>query len=471
MSVRKQKNVCEMVVANNVCIGCGMCAGILPKVLRMRTDKYGAYIPGLIEESSEDWGELSLKVCPFADNEDNEDTIAARLFGRQEGVRHRPETGYYLQCATGYVNNEEARLASTSGGIIVWLAGEMLCSGKVDSVALVGPSADGENLFEYQVIRDSAELYKCRKSRYYPVEISHIIEKIKEMDGRILFIGLPCFIKAMRLAMKVDTVLKERIAYTIGLFCGHLKSRHYAAYLSRCCGVHERDVKTVDFRKKVPGKPANKYAFEVLTQNDGKEEHREIMMQDVWASSWSNNLFMLDACEYCDDIMAETADVSVGDAWLSECVKDYRGTSIVISRRKGILEILKAGVEKGELSLKETSVEKVVQSQAGAIRQRREGLQYRLYLSAKKGQWRPRKRVTADQKAISGRNRLLQLLRIKTKELSREAFLKQQPIEGLDIFIGSLRPLIVIHRILNFIRHVPGIIKKKIADLLKIPAR
>jgi hypothetical protein len=195
------------------------------------------------------------------------------------------------------------------------------------------------------------------------------------------------------------------------------------------------------------------------------------MMQDVWASSWSNNLFMLDACEYCDDIMAETADVSVGDAWLPECVNDYRGTSIVITRRKDTLDMLKAGYEKGELLLKETSVEKVIQSQAGAIRQRREGLQYRLYLSAKKGQWRPRKRVLADRKAISVCNRLLQLLRIKTKSLSREAFLKQQPIEGLDIFIGSLRPLIVVHRMLNIIRHVPWIIKKKIADLLKISSR
>ena len=30
-------------------------------------------------------------------------------------------------------------------------------------------------------------------------------------------------------------------------------------------------------------------------------------MQDVWASSWGNNLFMLAACECCDDVIAETA--------------------------------------------------------------------------------------------------------------------------------------------------------------------
>ena len=271
--------------------------------------------------------------------------------------------------------------------------------------------------------------------------------------------------------MELDHVLKDRIVYMIGLFCGHLKTKNYSAYLSRCCGVHEKEIKTVNFRKKVSGKPANKYAFEVFTWKDDEENHQQIMMQDVWAGSWSNNLFMLDACECCDDIMAETADVSVGDAWLPEYIKDYRGTCIVVCRNKDILDILREGGDKGEVSLKAVPVEKVIQSQAGCIRQRRTGLQYRLYLSARKGQWRPSKRVTANRKAGSVCFRLLQLLRIKTKVLSREAFLRQQPTDGLDIFISSLRRWILIHKVLNFIRHVPGIVRRKIVNLLKVQAR
>lgn len=465
------ENVLERVVSNNLCVGCGMCTGVLPEVLRMHTDKYGAYLPVLIKETDEDWGRLSLRVCPFADNEDNEDTIAARLFGQQEGVKRCSETGYYLQCFTGHVTDEDARLASTSGGIISWLAGEMLSSGKIDAVACVGQCDDGENLFEFQLVRDKAELDSCRKSRYYPVEVSDVIKRIKQSDEKVLFIGLPCFVKAVRLATMVDPVLADRIVYTIGLFCGHLKTKHYVACLARCCGINEKDIKTVDFRKKVPGRLASEYAFEVLIRNDGKEEHRQIMMGDIWASSWSNNLFMLDACEYCDDVMAETADIAVGDAWLPECVKDYRGTSIIVCRHKDILSLLKDGGDNGALSLKESSIEKVIQSQAGCIRQRRVGLQYRLYLSAKKGDWRPSKRVTANRKAVPVLFRLVQLLRIKTKSLSREAFLKQQPIDGLDIFISSLWRWILIHKVLNFIRHIPGIVRRKIVNLLKVQAR
>jgi coenzyme F420-reducing hydrogenase beta subunit len=134
------------------------------------------------------------------------------LFSNQEGIKHRSETGYYLQCSIGYVDDNEARLASTSGGIIAWLAGEMLSSGKVDAVAFVGQSDGVDNLFEYQIATDIAELCKCRKSRYYAVETSKIIGEIKKLNGRVLFIGLPCFVKALRLAIKVDHILQERIA-------------------------------------------------------------------------------------------------------------------------------------------------------------------------------------------------------------------------------------------------------------------
>jgi coenzyme F420-reducing hydrogenase beta subunit len=266
----------------------------------------------------------------------------------------------------------------------------------------------------------------------------------------------------------VDSVLADRIAYTIGLFCGHLKTKKYCAYLSRCCGVREGQARTVNFRKKVPDYPANKYAFEVSLEDNGGQSHRQIMMADVWANNWSYNLFMLDACEYCDDVVAETADVSVGDAWLPECIQDYRGTSIIVCRHRDMLSLLNSGAENGEVSLKEISIDKVIQSQASCIRQRREGLKYRLYLSGKKGLWRPSKRVNADRKTLSVSYRLLQLLRIKTKTLSREAFLKQQPVDGIDVFVKLLKPWILLSRTLNFARHIPGIIRRRMIKLLKM---
>jgi len=463
------KDVLEKIVANKFCVGCGTCVGVLPDILRIYTDKYGAYLPELKQNTKEEWGSLSLQVCPFANNHENEDTIAAQRFGCQEEIKHRAETGYYLRCFIGHINDHEAHEESTSGGIVTWLASAMLSQKKVEAVACVGPSNRNECLFEYKLIRDRADLRRCKKSRYYPVEVSGIISQIRQTREKILFIGLPCFIKALKLASQADPLLRERIIYYIGLFCGHLKTKQYAAYLSRCCGVSEKEIISVNFRKKIPGNPSNKYAFEVWHHSQGSKKHSKIMMEDVWSNSWNYNLFMLKACEFCDDVLAETADISVGDAWLPEYCQDYRGNSIVIARKKEMLELLREGVEGKQLTLQETSIDKVIQSQAGGIRQRRAGLQYRLYLMDKKGNWRPRKRLRADRKVGSIFFRLIQLLRIRTRILSHEAFLKQQTQAGLEIFISALKPWILCHRLINIIRHIPGRIVRNIMGRLRSP--
>jgi coenzyme F420 hydrogenase subunit beta len=452
-------SVLTTIVPNNVCVGCGMCAGMFPEAIEMYTNSYGVYLPQAADRSGEACGPKSLKVCPFADNGENEDTISGRLFGQQEEIKYRSGVGYFIKCFVGCVKDEQARIASTSGGLITYLASQLLSSGQVDAVACVGASENKESLFQYQLMTTEEQVRRCSKSRYYPVEISQVIKKIRETEARVLFVGLPCFVKAVRIASILDNTIKRRIKYAIGLFCGHLKSRHYCEYLARCCGVNGRDIKTVDFRKKVAGKPANDYAFEVVTRAG---DRRQIMMRDVWGGNWTYNLFMLDACEYCDDVVAETADVSIGDAWLAEYIKDYRGTNVVVCRNREFLEMLEAARRTERLMLEEIDVEEVIKSQAGCFRQRRDGLSYRLYLSARKGQWRPRKRVLASRWACPFLFRLVQLLRSKTKSISREVFLKQQATEGLDIFVRGLRFWIWAHRVVNIMRRIESAVKRQV---------
>ncbi len=467
-STRTCQSVIDLVVPNGLCVGCGMCAAVLPDNLRMETDLYGTYRPRVLKDDPGSWGHVSRQVCPFADTVENEDSIAMKDFGLIDGIHHCSETGYYLQCFAGHVNDEPSRLASSSGGLITWLAEQLLSAGKVDAVACVSKTNDPKNLFQYRLIRDADGLKECRKSRYYPVEVSAVIKDIKQLDGRVLFIGLPCFVKALKLAMMADPVLNQRIAYTIGLFCGHLKSKHYLSYLAKSCGVDETNVASADFRKKVQGMPAHHYAFEVGGQTQGQQWTRHIMMHDVFAGSWGLNLFMLDACDFCDDVLAETADVAVGDAWLPEFTKDYRGENLVVCRHPEFLEILQEGRASGGITLLPVSAAKVIQSQAGGLRQRREGLSFRLFLAARPGQWRPRKRVQPDGRAGSSCFRLLQRLREKTKTISKEAFVVQQAESDLKRFKRRLRFWILSIQLINVVRHGPARVSRKIHRMLSL---
>ena len=58
---------------------------------------------------------------------------------------------------------------------------------------------DGERLFRYRISRTPDELADGAKSRYYPVEMSEVLETIRRVPGRYAVVGVPCFIKAVHL--------------------------------------------------------------------------------------------------------------------------------------------------------------------------------------------------------------------------------------------------------------------------------
>ena len=84
--------------------------------------------------------------------------------------------------------------------------------------------ADGV-LFQYSISRCAEEVAEGAKSRYYPVEMSQVMDEVRRQHGRYVFVGLPCFVKAIRRLCMVDDVIAKRIVYCVGLVCGHLKSR------------------------------------------------------------------------------------------------------------------------------------------------------------------------------------------------------------------------------------------------------
>jgi coenzyme F420-reducing hydrogenase beta subunit len=194
-----KSSVITNVVEQDLCIGCGLCAAFCPQgVLAMEWNRYGEYNPVAISPCTTECG-LCLKVCPFADSGENEDTIGERLYGAVPGIQHRSETGYYLASYVGY--SERHRPTSASGGMATWLLEALLTEGVVDHVICVAPTGDPERLFAFQVFDTPEEVRTGAGSAYYPVEMSAVIRQVLEVPGRYAVTGLPCFMKAIRLAI------------------------------------------------------------------------------------------------------------------------------------------------------------------------------------------------------------------------------------------------------------------------------
>jgi len=381
-----------------------------------------------------------LSVCPFSNDCKNETEIGKEAFGQFTDISFNEYTGYYLKNYAGYVKEGEFRKKGSSGGMGNWIATQLLNKNLVDVIIHVKSSNHNHNiLFEYQTSYNEAELSFGAKSKYYPIEMSQVIQLVKENQGRYALVGIPCFIKAVRLLAEQDEVVKDRIKYFIGLVCGHLKSDRFAKSIGWQLGIKPVNLTRIDFRKKLAGKSANNYGVEVAGKIDGKEIVLRSPTKELYTTNWGHGLFKYKACEFCDDVLAETADVTVGDAWLPEYSKDSMGTNIITVRHPDIQKIFAENEDK--IYIKEISSEKVYQSQAGGFRHRRDGLAYRLYLKDSNNEWRPEKRFEASDKLSSKRKRIYEKRTLLSQE-SFKAYKIAEKEEDFNAFINYMNPMI-----------------------------
>lgn len=407
----------DKVIANGYCVGCGACAIGGNAQYKMEFTNDGTYLPVQLADNKV---KTHKEVCPFSDDCINENQIGMQLYQAEDSIQHSVEAGYYLKNYVGYVQSSDFRRNGSSGGMVTWLLSKLLETKKIDYVIHAKPSRKGEKpLFKYGISKTGEELKSGAKSKYYPVEMSQVINFVIENPGRYAFVGVPCFIKAVRLLSKENSLLEERFVYTIALVCGHLKSDHFAKAMAWEMGIHPNNLQTFDFRVKHDGHKANDYGVEAQGLVDGKIVTKQAFTKDLFFYDWGRGFFKLSACDYCDDVIGETADISIGDAWLPGYVDDPMGTNIVTLRKTELLNILEK--YSSELHLDEIGIEKIIQSQAGGFRHRREGLAYRLYLKDSHGQYRPKKRVEANADISVKRKRIYEL-RLQIADTSNSAY-------------------------------------------------
>ena len=395
------------VIEGGYCIGCGACAAAEPELYELNMNEKGRFQAKPHPQAGNEH-DTALNVCPFSGRGPNETQIAAEQF--PECSQSDGRIGSFLNCYVGYVAEGDFRKRGSSGGMGRWLAAQLMEKNMVDAVVQVmpgqtevhaaDPRQDGESklgvpLHTYRICRTKEEVLDASRSAYYPVEASNVLREVKEHPGRYLFIGTPCFVKAVRLLARVDEIFRERIAYCIGIVCGHLKSSRYGEMIAWQEGIKPTEIRQLEFRKKYPGSKANQKGMEFVYDDGGIELRKGNIVQRYFGTNYNLGLFKYEACDYCDDVLAETADVVVGDAWLKDRIKDGRGTNILIVREKSIETLVRQAIEESRLALDIVTADTIAESQAGGLRHRRDGLAYRLAKKKTDDVWYPSKRVEA----------------------------------------------------------------------------
>lgn len=404
----------------------------------------------------------------------DEDRIAEMLFPESEDVRVDPVLGHYRSLYAGFVREGTYREGGSSGGLTTWLLCELLESGRIDGAIHVKPTGASATLFEYRVSTTAEEMREGAGSRYYPAEFSRVFADVKARGGRYAITAIPSFAHEVRLLQQLRPEWKSRIPYVIGLICGHQKTSNYASQLAWSAGISPTSVSYIDFRKKIPGRPASQYVTEIHSGPPGAVEVS--VWENLFGTDWGWGLFKSNFSDFTEDAFNETADVVMGDAWLPQYVGDSRGTNVLIVRNQEINELITHAAASGRLELETLDPPTMIRSQSALVRHAIDELPVRRDLARSGDTHVPPMRKKRRRSVHLGR-RLIQRRRLALSRGSTDLWITAVAEDDLSSFRRQIHPLVDAYRraqklsrfedLLRNPSYAMAIVRKRIARLTR----
>lgn len=393
------------IVKADLCTGCGICVSEASDSLKMEFNDYGFFVPF----QTKDTQTKAARVCPFNPEPEkivkDEDRLAELFFNDTPDYHKR--IGKYINTYVGF--SKEYRESSSSGGVTTYIFEELLRKKIVDHLFIV---KEVKGSYQYQWFNDVQQIKTISKTRYIPVTLENLFKEIDDKVGKVAVSGVACFVKAIRLKQYYAPQYKEKIPFLIGIICGGLKSRFFTDYLAQKSGIIGPYSKQ-EYRIKDKNSTASDYSFGAF---DGSAKFHKMKMKVV-GDMWGTGLFKANACDFCDDVTTELADISLGDAWIYPYYEDGGGTNVIVTRSPLAENLIKEGIRSSDLVVDLLSLNSFLASQQGSFNHRHNGLPVRIEVAKVNNKLVPPKRyenenVTSDFKIVQK-----QRMRVRAKSL------------------------------------------------------
>lgn len=295
------------VVENNLCVSCGICAGVCPKKCITSTLEAGSYQPTIDENSCVNCG-LCCKVCP-GKSSDYTTCAANDIF-----------FGQAIKCLAAQTKDKEILAQSTSGGVITTLIKNLLRDKIYDAAFLVDTYNHDEETFTNLYTTES-DFFNTPKSRYVTVNQSRAVSyMLKNPDAKLILVGSSCFIQGI-LKVIAHCKLNRENYFLAGLFCD--KTMNYNVWNF----FKEIGADKLYFRTKEQGGWPGNVGIE-------KQGEKIILPREVRMNM--KDFFCVERCNYCLDKLNQFADISFGDNYTSTPLPAHMdkttGTSCLIIR-------------------------------------------------------------------------------------------------------------------------------------------
>ena len=308
------KTVCK----ENACTGCMACVGICKKEAIEILDGLSAY-NAIIEEMKCINCGACVQVCPN---------------------NHLVELNKSVSWNEGWAI-DDIRVNSSSGG-----CASAIMKFFVEDGGYVAACRFKKGEFLFDITNKKEELINFAGSKYVKSNPIGIYEKIvgKLKNGnKVLFIGLPCQVAAVKNYTKMKNAQNDDNLYTVDLICHGTPSPQILNMALREKGIEIEQLNGIRFR--------NKTNYGLLLQ-DNKKQFNTITpngVQDMYTYAFLKSLDYTENCYSCRYATKDrVSDVTLGDSWGSTLSDDEqkKGISLILCQsEKGIELVKNAGIE------------------------------------------------------------------------------------------------------------------------------
>ena len=295
-----KKFVCE----ENLCTGCRACMDKCAKNAISIKDNLDFFNAVIDENKCVDCGACH-KVCP------NNSPV---------------ELKEQLSWHQGWADSSEERKKSSSGGFATVLSKSFIQNG---GIVCSCAFAEGDFIFKAVETEEEAECF--RGSKYVKSNPEGIYKKVKvflQSQKRVLFIGLPCQVAAIKNFVGEQN---QKNLYTVDLIChGTPSVKILEKYLAQY-NIKLGEVKNISFRTK------NSF---MLKKNE--KPIIDSRIQDTYTMTFLSSLNYTEncySCKYATD--RRVGDITIGDSWGSELTEEIeKGISLVMCQTEKGEELL-----------------------------------------------------------------------------------------------------------------------------------
>ena len=309
--------VCE----KGKCTGCMECIDVCPKKAIKVIDSWMEYNAVIDSEKC-----IQCNACHSACQNNAEQVLTKPIYWKQ-----------------GWAQDDCVRMRSSSGGVATAVERAFIKNG-----GIVCSCTFSFGKFEFDFAETEDEVCKFTGSKYVKSNPEGVYKKILEklkLGRKVLFIGLPCQVSAVRHYTK-----NHQNLYTADLICHGTPSPQILDSFLSDYGIRLTEVQSIRFREKNNFKleqNGKRFAVPITTDN--------YLMTFLNSTTYTENCYQ---CQYAK--IERPGDITLGDSWGSELEKSIqdKGISLVLCQNEKGKEL----IDQADLTLLDVDLKKAIES-------------------------------------------------------------------------------------------------------------